>query len=1105
MSRITEKHMALGSFDVMLRPETPQEILDQLVDFGHVIITKSSRLSDRVDVLSKSIYTGVVTERDESGRKVSGHGMVWHLADEEDKGEAIDSLAGSYTFANAIRAVLPASVHEGTLYAVGGTKTIQFSNVSKRKAIEYICSLWNAEFVVTPQGYLNAGTAEQLFLQDPQSIVVWKKEIAADDPNLKSLPIASSKVAQSRAEYTTDVWLLPEGQTPALASVKQTLSPPTPYRDLWGHPIVRTRIISESGTLGTLANERALAFLARFREPRNQLDLSIKEFDIEGTIRVGDWTYVYDRSAQLYDTGIQKRFQGKYVNPTKIRIVGVDRPIRKTNGVFYRRHDGSLLKLTEFVVPEAGDTTLEVGAFAKSLTSAPAEPVGPRVNAGDPSIPAAPVITEVLTGIQRDAEGRTLAYLQPKWNEPLNTDGSTIVDGSTYEISYRLATEVQWQFTATLWDTRQALIQGLATGGEYNLRVRAKDLAGNVGAWSTVWTVIAAPDTVAPSTPAAPTVAGDAMTLQVIHLLGKASGGTYNLERDLRGIVVYADPNPNFLPSDANKLGEIPASSADLTVQTPAIGNFPIPAGGIRTVKVKAVDNAGNLSAASAGAGVTVPLVGSLNIGTATITDLHVANVSASKLRSGAIETALIDLVAAGRLRAGRDSAPFNYLFIDANGIYSARSGSAKYVGGTPALVYDLATGNLDLNGANINAGGIIGSTYRTSSTGRRVLIDPAQHFIEFYSGSSAELLPGVITQNFYGTEGNADRGASLILRAPQFSGIRGGELELYAQSADGSLTRQALLRSSGSAGGAFVRVREGRCLLGSSFSFPNFIELKEDSGQIYYMASNAGHVYQVTNKIAFEIENDRLDVWVGMTLNWNPLWLRAAGSIERVEFESAAGSSNLHGTTRAKLVSQSGGVLVKADQSGAVESRDVTDTAFRAMYAAAFTVNSDAAIKQDVAPIATPLARLRNMRSGLIEYRHKPEYDPDKPGLRRVKTGVLADQADEMILSAGYLRDGEGKPYPTRMVDLGAYLSLVAAAVVELSDLVDEDRPAGRKVKEVSRRPVKALPAITELMGVDTVDQLEPVDRVAGKPRSQPQPPEAAKREEIIPDARDR
>jgi len=80
-----------------------------------------------------------------------------------------------------------------------------------------------------------------------------------------------------------------------------------------------------------------------------------------------------------------------------------------------------------------------------------------------------------------------------------------------------------------------------------------------------------------------------------------------------------------------------------------------------------------------------------------------------------------------------------------------------------------------------------------------------------------------------------------------------------------------------------------------------------------------------------------------------------------------------------------------------------------------------------------------------------------------------------------GYLRDAAGEPYATRMIDLGAYVSLVAAAVVELADELDLDRPADRKMKVPPRRPVQELPPVEDIA---PGEQSRPAEQAPPRPK---------------------
>ena len=50
------------------------------------------------------------------------------------------------------------------------------------------------------------------------------------------------------------------------------------------------------------------------------------------------------------------------------------------------------------------------------------------------------------------------------WNQPNNTDGTTIVDGYQYRIRYKPTTASGYQYVATDWDDRAVTLYGLITG-----------------------------------------------------------------------------------------------------------------------------------------------------------------------------------------------------------------------------------------------------------------------------------------------------------------------------------------------------------------------------------------------------------------------------------------------------------------------------------------------------------------------------------------------------------------------------------------------------------------------------------------------------------------
>jgi hypothetical protein len=308
--------------------------------------------------------------------------------------------------------------------------------------------------------------------------------------------------------------------------------------------------------------------------------------------------------------------------------------------VAYRHQDGSWINLTDYVDPESGSTTIGVGELSRSLTNAGTEPVGPRP-IPDATIPG--VVSWDLpftTGVYLDGLGNTRARILVNWLLPLNSDGSTILDGSHYEIRYGVSPASEWQVAFAPWGDLQAQIIDLSPGVDYDFQIRAVDLSGNQGAWSATETATANPDTIAPSTPAPPTVAGSRIAVQITHQLGKASGGTFNLELDLDHLEIHVGDSSGFTPDSTTLKGKVSAHAGMIAAQIPAIATVQVEETTTRHVKVIAVDQAGNRSSASTAATATALLIDSAHISDLTASKITAGTLSADVIVGARIKTA---------------------------------------------------------------------------------------------------------------------------------------------------------------------------------------------------------------------------------------------------------------------------------------------------------------------------------------------------------------------------------------------------------------------------------------------------------------------------------
>ena len=540
----------------------------------------------------------------------------------------------------------------GVVNAIAGTYTGEHVFQNQRAAIDYVLDAFGGERRVNPDFSIDFGIASDLFVTTPTALVV-RHGAGGRDPGFDGVPLAKFTTGEDARDFTTRAVVLAQGQGETLITGTADVAS-NPYNDPQGDDVVRTRLVSESETSPGNADARAQLVVNRFSGTRKAIAISTDEYDVEGVIAPGDTIYVYDPEGGLVDTTNEARFRGRVLNPEAIRCFAVGFPVTDRMGVYIRRSGSpaTWLDVSEVFVPESGPTTLTVGAHPRSAT----EESEPQAVAGkvfvdpdgnDATIPDAPAHTSTpwATSSYVDDEGRTRAQIVASWSQPLNTDASTIVDGSHYVVRWRRNGETVYQTTAVPFDTTSFNLQDLAPGVTYEISVAAYDTASppNSNGFAADESVVASADTVAPSTPASATIAGNPLEILVEHDLGKSTGGTFNLESDLDHLNVYISTSSGFTPSASNLAGKIPANAGHLSLGIKVIGRFQIVDTTARFVKVTAVDKAGNESAASAQSTVSAVL----------ISDAHVADLTVDKLTAGTINTGTISVASVIEVAAG--------------------------------------------------------------------------------------------------------------------------------------------------------------------------------------------------------------------------------------------------------------------------------------------------------------------------------------------------------------------------------------------------------------------------------------------------------------------
>jgi hypothetical protein len=664
---ITQVDTGLGNWSLQLQADTPRELLTRLRYLGHICVT-AGRDDPRVagdSLLADARYVGPLRAVSfaTTGFTLSGVGMAYWLGDEDAKGDVLESavvLTGA-TFVNAVRALLPDAVAEGTLTAVAGTITSTFQYQTRRTALDYVVQTMGGAYRVNGDGTLDAGPLDSLYYTTPRAAIIRRKQ--GVDLALRALP-GTTQLDEDINDFTTRVVLYSADTDGNLTpSASANIDPDlNPFRDLFGNPVKIVRLSQETTTDPATAPARAQLELNRYSAQRDAVTLASSQYDITGDLQVGDSVWVFDPDTSLWDpTGINEVvFQGERINPVKLVVNQLTWPIVAGMGVSFRDPNGNWYDLTDYVLWEQGDTQIVVGGYDRSLIAASGgaistgTPVGPNV-----SVPNAPafVLPFEQSVYQSVNSTITRAQILVDWTRPTNTDGSPYGDGAIYEVRYRQSASTGgYQYVRTSYfDTTAVLIQELTVGVEYSFEIRTCDtgVPANYSAWSDPELVITGNDDIGPGTPAAPEVAASRIAVQVVHRLGLSTGGEFNLPADMHHLKIHLGTSSGFTCTDDNLAGKLPATINMLMAETPIVGTFPVESTAPVFVKVIAVDEAGNESGSSAAASATAEL----------IDDAHISELTVSKITGGTISSdwivgANITTAASGQ-RAGLDPSGF--------------------------------------------------------------------------------------------------------------------------------------------------------------------------------------------------------------------------------------------------------------------------------------------------------------------------------------------------------------------------------------------------------------------------------------------------------------
>lgn len=706
---VTEKLMGDGRFDIRINVNsTPTSVLNKLTAWSHIVLTPQPVSPDEYNdntILANARYTGVILRKETDGdtMTVVGRGLGTWLGDKDNRGRMINTPTRSFNNVSINTALdsnttpygilrddsgATGGVIKGTITETGTNFTGRFIYTNAKSALEQICVQTGAEYRINPDGEIDVGSQSALFTTTPTTVVV--RNQGGDDPNITGVQISQLKSEFNAEDYVSEVRLLGEDAGFSVTEGVATQSS-IPYKDLFGNTMKRTALISEANIPDNQKDARATASLDEFNRTKQTIRLITEIYDVNGEYNTGDSIFVYDPDIDFVDETNSVEYRGQIINPVSIRVLGITFPVSAGMGIYHRDKDGNYEALGGFVQYDTGEATIEVGESPKSLID-DLKFSGVRIQdkyADLGSVPDTPTSVAGSTATYLNNEGITEGAVDVTWNQPNNTDGTTIVDGYQYRIRYKPTTASGYQYVATDFSDRAVTLYSLITGTSYHIGVAAVDTKGYESTYSSNITVAIPADSTAPSQPKqADAIATSALRVMITHSLGKQGDlNNYTLEKDIERLNVYGSTTSGFTVNTDSKIGEIPVTFANISSQIPVQGVIPLDSTDVNYFKFTAVDRSGNESVPSTQQSATATLIDSQHIASAAIATAHIGNaqITTAKIGDAQITNAKINSLSADKLTAGT---------IDASSITVTNLSASNITGGT-------------LNADRINAGSL--------------------------------------------------------------------------------------------------------------------------------------------------------------------------------------------------------------------------------------------------------------------------------------------------------------------------------------------------------------------------------------------------------------
>lgn len=368
---IEQRLMKPGSFSLKLKAEAAWSKKSAIQAFDHIVVMPGQfdpvGFSD-ANILANAAYVGVVLKCDSKAGTFEGAGLAHWLGTAQGMGDVLDTAvtftAGTLT--QWVTALLPTSLTLGT---VTNTTTLTWTAqwITRRQALDYVCSVLSAEWSISTSFVLSAGPVANLFTTTPVVVVTDKEE--GQDGTLRGLDGELYQQVDV-TNYGTAAIVVAQGSGSTVATAAAT-SGATTYRDGLGNVVVMEGLFNQPSTTSGTAAAAATAALAQISSAARTVSVASNTYNVTKFAKPGDSVYSFDLEAQLINAAQQVTYRGELITPLTQRVYALTWPVERGMAVFVRRSTGvgtfTYTDLTDAMEYETGDVSWEVGAVDPSV------------------------------------------------------------------------------------------------------------------------------------------------------------------------------------------------------------------------------------------------------------------------------------------------------------------------------------------------------------------------------------------------------------------------------------------------------------------------------------------------------------------------------------------------------------------------------------------------------------------------------------------------------------------------------------------------------------------------------------------------------------------